>query len=55
MIRPKIIQQRLTMGKGLIPSEVSGFYKLQQAPWSLVMIAPGSEILAHQRCESYLI
>ena len=34
------------MGKGLIPSEVSGFYKLQQAPWSLVMIAPGSEILS---------
>ncbi|MGD2037581.1 MAG: HAMP domain-containing protein, partial [Desulfobacterales bacterium] len=34
------------LGKGLIPSEVSGFYKLQQAPWSLVMIAPGSEILS---------
>jgi sigma-B regulation protein RsbU (phosphoserine phosphatase) len=33
-------------GKGQIPSEVSGFYKLQQAPWNLVMIAPGSEILA---------
>ncbi|MGD2186062.1 MAG: SpoIIE family protein phosphatase [Desulfobacterales bacterium] len=34
------------LGKGLIPTEVSGFYKLRQAPWSLVMIAPGSEILA---------
>lgn len=34
------------LGKGRIPSEVSGFYKLQQAPWNLVMIAPGSEILA---------
>jgi sigma-B regulation protein RsbU (phosphoserine phosphatase) len=34
------------LGKGQIPSEVSGFYKLRQAPWNLVMIAPGKEILA---------
>jgi sigma-B regulation protein RsbU (phosphoserine phosphatase) len=34
------------LGKGQIPSEVSGFYKLRQAPWNLVMIAPGREILA---------
>jgi sigma-B regulation protein RsbU (phosphoserine phosphatase) len=33
-------------GKGQIPSEVSGFYKLREAPWNLVMIAPGKEILA---------
>ncbi len=33
-------------GEGHPPSEVSGFYKLQQAPWSLVMIAPGNEVLA---------
>jgi len=26
--------------------EVSGFYRLQEAPWILVMIAPGSEVLA---------
>lgn len=26
--------------------EVSGFYRLQEAPWVLVMIAPGSEVLA---------
>jgi sigma-B regulation protein RsbU (phosphoserine phosphatase) len=26
-------------------TEVSGFYRLQEAPWTLVMIAPGSEIL----------
>jgi sigma-B regulation protein RsbU (phosphoserine phosphatase) len=31
---------------GHIPREVSGFYRLQEAPWSLVMIAPGREILA---------
>lgn len=33
-------------GRGHPPSEVSGFYKLQEAPWSLVMIAPGKEILS---------
>jgi len=33
-------------GPGHPPVEVSGFYKLQQAPWSLVMIAPGQKILA---------
>ena len=26
--------------------EVSGFYRLREAPWTLVMIAPGSEVLA---------
>jgi sigma-B regulation protein RsbU (phosphoserine phosphatase) len=34
------------LGKGHPPKEVSGFYKLQQAPWSLVMIAPGKAILS---------
>jgi len=34
------------LGKGHPPEEVSGFYRLQEAPWSLVMIAPGKEILA---------
>lgn len=33
-------------GSGHPPSEVSGFYKLKEAPWSLVMIAPGKEILS---------
>ena len=33
-------------GPGHPPGEVSGFYHLQEAPWVLVMIAPGSEILA---------
>jgi sigma-B regulation protein RsbU (phosphoserine phosphatase) len=33
-------------GPGHPPSEVSGFYRLQEAPWVLVMIAPGREILA---------
>lgn len=34
------------LGKGYPPAEVSGFYRLQEAPWSLVMIAPGNEILS---------
>jgi len=34
------------LGEGYVPEEVSGFYKLQEASWSLVMIAPGRAILA---------
>ncbi len=33
------------LGPGHPPSEVSGFFRLQEAPWSLVVIAPGREIL----------
>jgi sigma-B regulation protein RsbU (phosphoserine phosphatase) len=33
-------------GPGHPPTEVGGFYRLQEAPWSLVMIAPGKKILA---------
>jgi sigma-B regulation protein RsbU (phosphoserine phosphatase) len=34
------------LGSGHPPDEVSGFYRLQEAPWSVVMIAPGEKILA---------
>ena len=34
------------LGEGHPPEKVSGFYRLLEAPWSLVMIAPGKEILA---------
>lgn len=34
------------LGAGHPPKEVSGFYKLEEADWSLVMMAPGREILA---------
>jgi len=34
------------LGSGHPPAEVSGFYRLQEAPWTLVMIAPGRKILA---------
>jgi phosphoserine phosphatase RsbU/P len=33
-------------GPGHPPDEVSGFYRLKEAPWVLVMIAPGRKILA---------
>ncbi len=33
-------------GAGHPPREVSGFFRLKEAPWVLVMIAPGREILA---------
>jgi sigma-B regulation protein RsbU (phosphoserine phosphatase) len=34
------------LGKGHPPSEVSGYYRLEEAPWSVVMIAPGKQILS---------
>ncbi|MGD8263363.1 MAG: SpoIIE family protein phosphatase [Desulfobacterales bacterium] len=34
------------LGEGHPPKEVGGFYKLQEAPWILLMIAPGKAILA---------
>ncbi len=33
-------------GQGHPPKEISGFYKLEQAPWILVMIAPGQDIFS---------
>jgi sigma-B regulation protein RsbU (phosphoserine phosphatase) len=33
-------------GEGHPPSEIAGFYRLEEAPWFLVMIAPGREILS---------
>jgi len=33
-------------GEGHPPSEISGFYRIEEAPWFLVMIAPGREILS---------
>ncbi|MGD2272437.1 MAG: SpoIIE family protein phosphatase, partial [Desulfobacterales bacterium] len=43
-------------GEGDPPSKVSGFYKLREAPWNLVMIAAGEEILAPiQRFRLYYV
>lgn len=32
-------------GNGTPPDEVSGFYRLSEAPWTMVVIAPGREVL----------
>jgi len=32
-------------GSGHPPKEISGFYRLNEAPWSLILISPGKEIL----------
>lgn len=34
------------MGPGHPPAEVGGFFHLHEAPWVLVMVAPGDEVLA---------
>ncbi|MHC1743614.1 MAG: SpoIIE family protein phosphatase [Syntrophobacteraceae bacterium] len=34
------------LGEGRPPENVSGFYRLQQAPWTIVLVAPGREVLA---------
>jgi sigma-B regulation protein RsbU (phosphoserine phosphatase) len=34
------------LSQGHPATHVSGFYRLQQAPWTLVLVAPGREILA---------
>jgi sigma-B regulation protein RsbU (phosphoserine phosphatase) len=34
------------LGEGHPPEEVSGYQRLHEAPWSLIMIAPGREILS---------
>jgi sigma-B regulation protein RsbU (phosphoserine phosphatase) len=35
-----------TFGRGYSPKEISGFYKLEQAPWTLVLIVPGKDIFS---------
>jgi sigma-B regulation protein RsbU (phosphoserine phosphatase) len=34
------------IGEGHPPEEVGGYYKLEEVPWHLVLVAPGKEILA---------
>lgn len=34
------------LGKSHPPEHVAGFYKISQAPWTIVLFAPGKEILA---------
>ncbi|NOR10660.1 MAG: SpoIIE family protein phosphatase, partial [Desulfovibrionaceae bacterium] len=45
----KAIKERKSgtiLGQGHPPDEVSGFYRLEDAPWSIIMVAPGRQILA---------
>ncbi|WP_035247700.1 SpoIIE family protein phosphatase [Desulfogranum mediterraneum] len=35
----------LIFGTGSPPTEISGFYRLHEAPWTMVIIAPGEEVL----------
>jgi phosphoserine phosphatase RsbU/P len=32
-------------GPGMPPKEISGFYRLEEAPWTLILIAPAGEVL----------
>jgi hypothetical protein len=34
------------LGSGHPPDQVGGFYKIDNAPWTIILIAPGEEILA---------
>ncbi|MFO7984790.1 MAG: adenylate/guanylate cyclase domain-containing protein [Desulfatiglandaceae bacterium] len=34
------------LGAGHPPSEVTGFYKIEKAPWAIVLFAPGHKVLA---------
>jgi sigma-B regulation protein RsbU (phosphoserine phosphatase) len=34
------------VGRGFFDTEVSGFYKLKEAPWTLIMVAPGKQIFS---------
>ncbi len=45
----KEIKQRpygTIMGAGYPPHEVTGFYRIKQAPWTIILFAPGKKILA---------
>jgi len=34
------------VGRGFFDTDVSGFYQLKEAPWTLIMIAPGKQIFS---------
>ena len=34
------------VGRGFFDTDVSGFYKLQEAPWTLIMVAPGKQVFS---------
>jgi sigma-B regulation protein RsbU (phosphoserine phosphatase) len=38
-------EQGIIFGPGHPPDEISGFFRMNEAPWSLVVIAPGRQVL----------
>jgi len=41
----KLNDSGMVFGRGSPPEEVSGFYRLVEAPWTMVIMAPGKKIL----------
>jgi sigma-B regulation protein RsbU (phosphoserine phosphatase) len=41
----RIKDSGMVFGRGSPPEEVSGFYRLAEAPWTMVVIAPGDKVL----------
>ena len=41
----KINDSGMVFGRGSPPEEVSGFYRLVEAPWTMVIMAPGKKVL----------
>lgn len=41
----KVENSGVVFGRGSPPEEVSGFYRLMEAPWTLVVLAPGNKIM----------
>lgn len=45
LTRMRQANQGTVFGPGVPPAEVSGFYHLSEAPWTMVIMAPGEKIL----------
>jgi sigma-B regulation protein RsbU (phosphoserine phosphatase) len=41
----RIKDSGMVFGKGSPPEKISGFYRLMEAPWTMVVIAPGDKVL----------
>lgn len=42
----KMSNSGTVLGPGIPPEEISGFYRLSEVPWTLVVTAPGKKVLA---------
>jgi sigma-B regulation protein RsbU (phosphoserine phosphatase) len=41
----QLSESGMVFGEGSPPQEISGFYRLMEAPWTMVVIAPGNKVL----------